>query len=59
MGTNTFFVTDETKNNTKVNFQKEAMSKKNHLQDGKSGINRKSLISSDIAAAKHALIVNQ
>ena len=51
-GTNTFSVTDETKNNAKVNVQQEDIYKKNHLQDGKSGINRKSLISSDITAAK-------
>ena len=51
-GTNTFSATDETKNNTKVNVQQEDISKKNHLQDGKSGINRKSLISNDITTAK-------
>ena len=49
--TNTFSVTDETKNNEKVNIQQEDISKKNHLQDGKSGVNRKSLISNDITAA--------
>ena len=45
-------VTDKTKNNTKVNVQQEDISKKNHLQDGKSGINRKSLIFNDITAVK-------
>ena len=47
---NTFSVTDETKNNAKVSVQQEDISKKNHLQDGKSGTNRKSLISNDITA---------
>ena len=51
-GTNTFSVTDETKNNTKVNIQQEDIFKNNHLKDGKSGINRKSLISNDITVAK-------
>ena len=50
-GTNIFSVTDETKSNTKANVQQEDISKKNHLQDGKSGINRKSLISNDVTAA--------
>ena len=47
-GTNTFSATDETKNNTKANVQQQDISKKNHLQGGKSGINRKSLITNDI-----------
>ena len=51
-GTNTFSVTDETKNNTKANVQQQNISKNIHLQDGKSGINRKSLISNDITAVK-------
>ena len=50
--TNTLTVTDETKNNTKVNIQQEDISKKNDPQDGKRGINWKSLSSNDIAAAK-------
>ena len=50
--TNTFSVTDETKNNTKVNIQQEDISQKNDLQDGKRGINRKSLSSSNITTAK-------
>ena len=49
--TNTFSVTDDTKNNTKTNIQQEDKSQKN-LQDGKRGINKKSLSSNDIAAAK-------
>ena len=44
-------VTDETKNNTKVNIQQEDISQKNDLQDGKRGINRKRLSSYDITAA--------
>ena len=51
-GTNSFSVSDETKNNTKANVQQEDISIKNHLQDGKSGISRKRLISNDITAAK-------
>ena len=50
--TNTFSVTDETKNNTKVNIQQQHISQKNDLQDGKKGINRKSLSSNDVTAAK-------
>ena len=50
--TNTFSVTDEKTNNKKVNIQQEDTSKNNHLQDSKSGINRKSLISKDITAAR-------
>ena len=50
--TNTFSVTDETKNNTKVNIQQEHISQKNDLQDGKRVINRKSLSSNDITTAK-------
>ena len=52
METNTFSVTYETKNNKKVDIQQEDISKKNHLQDGKSDINRKRLISNDITAAR-------
>ena len=51
-GTNTFSIAVEMKNNTKVNVQQEDTSKKNHLQDGKSDINRESLIFNDITAAK-------
>ena len=40
------------KNNTKVNVHQEDISKKNHLQDGKSSINRKCLISNNIVATK-------
>ena len=50
--TNTFSVTDEAKNNTKVNIQQEHISQKNDLQDGKRVINRKSLSSNDITTAK-------
>ena len=50
--TNTFSVTDETKNNKKDNIQQEDISKRNHLLEGKSGINNKSLISNNITAAK-------
>ena len=50
--TNTFSVTDETKNNAKANIQQEDISHKNHLQDGKRGINRKSLSFNDITAAE-------
>ena len=50
--TNTFFVTDETKNNAKVNIQQVDISQKNDLQDSKRGINRKSLSSNEIKAAK-------
>ena len=50
--TNTFSVTDERKNNTKVNIQQEDISQKNDLQDGKKGIKRKSLSSNNIIAAK-------
>ena len=50
--TSTFSVTDETKNNTKVNIQQEDISQKNDLQDGKRGINRKSLPSNNTTAAK-------
>ena len=49
---NTFSVTDEAKINTKVNIQREDISQKNHLEDGKRGINRKSLSSNDITPAK-------
>ena len=55
--TNTFSVTDETKNNTKVNIQQEDISQKNHLQDGKRIINRKSLSSIDITDNKRVFIV--
>ena len=34
-------------NNKKVNIQQEDISKKNHQQDGKNGINNKCLISND------------
>ena len=51
-GTSTFSVTDETKNNTKVNIQQEDISQKDDLQDGKRGINRKSLSSNNTTAAK-------
>ena len=53
--TNTFSVTDKTKNNAKVNIQQEDISKKNDLQHGKRGIKKKSLSSkslSFITAAK-------
>ena len=50
--TNTFSVTDERKNNIKVNIQQEDISQKNDLQDGKRGINRKTLSSNNITAAK-------
>ena len=48
----TISATDETKNIIKVKIQLEDISQKNHLQDGKKGMNRKSLSSSDITAAK-------
>ena len=54
--TNTFLVSDETKNNKKVNIQQGGISKKNHLQDGKSDINWKSLISNDITAVKSSQV---
>ena len=57
--TNTFSVTDETKNNKKVNIQQEHISKKNHLQDGKSGINSKNYYPTILQQQKHALIVSQ
>ena len=38
--------------NKKARTQQEDTSKKNHLQDGKRGMNRKSLSSKDITAAK-------
>ena len=48
-----FSLTDETKtNNKKVNIQQPDISRENHQQDGKSGINSKSLISNDITAAR-------
>ena len=50
--TNSFSVTDEAKNNANINIQQEDISQKNHLQDGKRGINRKLLSSNDITAAK-------
>ena len=50
--TNSFSVTDETKNNTNVNVQQEDISQKNHLQDGKRGINRKLPSSNNITAGK-------
>ena len=40
------------KNNKNVNIQQEDISKKNHLQDGKSSINSKTLISNHTKAAK-------
>ena len=49
---NTFSFTDEMKNNTKVNIHQEDISQKNDLPKGKRGINRKSLSSNDIKAAK-------
>ena len=54
METNTFSATDETKNNNnkKVNIEQEDISKKNHLQDGKHGINSKSLTSNNTAVVK-------
>ena len=50
--TNTFCVTDEMKNNKKNNIGQDDISKKNHLYDGKSCINTKSLISNDSTAAR-------
>ena len=48
-----YLVTDETKNNNKkVNIQQEDISKNNHVQDGRCGINNKSLISNDTTAAR-------
>ena len=55
METNTFSATNETKNNNnnkKVNIQQEDISKKNHLQDGKHGINSKSLILNNTTVVK-------
>ena len=55
--TNTFSVTDETKNK-KVNIQQEDISKKNHPQDDKSGINSKSLISNHNTLARTCIVVH-
>ena len=52
METYNFAITDEAKNNKNVNIQQEDISKKNHLQDDKSSINSKSLISNHTKAAK-------
>ena len=54
--TNTFSVTDETKNK-KLNIQQENISKKNHSQDGKSGVNSKRLISNHNTSEKTCIVV--
>ena len=55
--TNTFSVTDEMKNK-KLNIQQESISKKNHSQDGKSGVNSKSLISNDNTSERTCIMVH-